>query len=218
MSVKGALLEAEREEQDLLRLEEGDLVVVGGEIGFLNSTMLTIITISVLSLLLVLGFLKTNILIAEIIRKEFSHPPAPNVVLSAGEGGPLLGGGQVSDGGNDEKCEGAANKRFAIQFKELIWCSKPAVIVILEHKAVEFSGGIWILWDNTRIQIQGIKVNRLFIYSKLLIADEFVSYGTFIYASHIEIVHRGPWEELKVIADGLSALWLVMGDFNDITS
>lgn len=85
----------------------------------------------------------------------------------------------------------------------------------LRLEAAGFAGGIWILWDDTNIQIEYITSNTQFIHCRIVDrrtpAERFI---TFVYGEPSQHKRTGLWEALTNLAPSILSPWLVIGDFN----
>lgn len=80
------------------------------------------------------------------------------------------------------------------------------------------SGGIYILWNN-QVNIQPIALSEqeIYLFVKLPISSQSF-YLTVVYAKPYSYFKHALWENLQLFASHCFDPWLVLGDFNDITS
>lgn len=137
-------------------------------------------------------------------------------------------------------CRGAGNTRFKSNFTEMIRHHKPDVVALLETKVSlqtmgaffenmgftrnVFSdpegraGGIWVLWDPSRVSVDTISVNPQVIHVKIQrngYADWVLSA---LYAKPNPRLKEILWEGLKDFAAEINHPWAVIGDYNDIAN
>ena len=78
-----------------------------------------------------------------------------------------------------------------------------------------FSGGIWILWDDS-FEVEFIINHNQFIHFKIIDLKGCSSWVTVVYASPIPMVRKILWSELDKVAKSVDGLWMIRGDFNAI--
>ncbi|KAL5831677.1 hypothetical protein ACOSQ4_017031 [Xanthoceras sorbifolium] len=80
-----------------------------------------------------------------------------------------------------------------------------------------FSGGIWILWNNNRINMQVLASSK---QSVTLLVDDVNKWWvlTIVYASPIASTRKNLWRYLNDIRNCFVGPWVIMGDFNEITN
>ncbi|KAJ4831613.1 hypothetical protein Tsubulata_014831 [Turnera subulata] len=134
-------------------------------------------------------------------------------------------------------CQGAGKKKFARLCRDLRRDHKPEVMAIFEPRisgrkaeqviqklrfpnshrieARGFAGGIWLLWDESRVQ-----VSVLFNHPQLMhvrIEDVHSSFlFTAVYGCPQEGWRRCLWRNLEALAATIDEPWLVAGDFNAV--
>ncbi|CAJ2644330.1 unnamed protein product [Trifolium pratense] len=79
-----------------------------------------------------------------------------------------------------------------------------------------FSGGIWLMWNRSDIQIQLIQNNFHFLHVQVSEKGMEPWLLTVIYASPRENERHDTWQLLRHLATSINKPWLVMGDFNEI--
>lgn len=137
-------------------------------------------------------------------------------------------------------CRGIANCRARKHVKLLLTSTKPDVLCLLElrsssidrivnlvyslgftnHFIVEpmgFAGGLLLFWNQGRSNLNVISHSSQAIHTKLNMGvnDCFI---TFSYVRPNPLAKQRFWEECKVFSDSVNSPWIVLGDFNDISS
>lgn len=84
-------------------------------------------------------------------------------------------------------------------------------------EAVRFSGGIWLLWDDSKVTIEAVRHHQQYLHLKMT-KDLHWWYLTAIYVSPIELKRKALWEEVHSIAGLINSPWLLAGDFNTLSS
>ncbi|XP_061348526.1 uncharacterized protein LOC133293922, partial [Gastrolobium bilobum] len=79
-----------------------------------------------------------------------------------------------------------------------------------------FTGGLWLLWNNDRCQVQALKQTHQFIHVRVTLADHQAFLYTVIYASPREEIRKRLWDDLLQLSEDISVPWLIAGDFNEI--
>ncbi|WJX23885.1 hypothetical protein P8452_13067 [Trifolium repens] len=79
-----------------------------------------------------------------------------------------------------------------------------------------FSGGIWLMWNRSDIQVQLIKNNFHFLHVQVVEKDVDPWILTVVYASPRDNERNDTWQKLRNIADTINIPWLMIGDFNEI--
>lgn len=133
---------------------------------------------------------------------------------------------------------GASCKVFARALKELIRINKPDIIAIQEPRvsgdraksvirnlgfhhhiisdARDFSGGIWILWNNSDISINPLHSHDQFLHVEIVNDDICFWLFTVIYVSHRASERIELWNSILNLANNISLDWMLVGDFNEI--
>lgn len=131
-------------------------------------------------------------------------------------------------------CRGATSKDFMREMNEWRRLHKPTIILLIEPKingsgankvcrrlgkthstryeAVGFSGGLWVLWDDSRIKVVPLEVDKSFIYAMVTLKNGMKWTLVVVYESPRAAVRRHMWAKLKEPID--KDPWLVMGDFD----
>ncbi|CAL1367787.1 unnamed protein product [Linum trigynum] len=84
--------------------------------------------------------------------------------------------------------------------------------------AVGFSGGIWVLWDNSHMHLEVIDKDKQFIHLKWFGARKEIGFLTAIYASPNDFERGSLWNCLRRIEKSVDGPWLLSGDFNAMSS
>ncbi|XP_061357803.1 uncharacterized protein LOC133302092 [Gastrolobium bilobum] len=79
-----------------------------------------------------------------------------------------------------------------------------------------FTGGLWLLWNDDRCQVQALKQTHQFIHVRVTLADHQAFLYTVIYASPREEIRKRLWDDLLQLSEDISVPWLIAGDFNEI--
>lgn len=80
-----------------------------------------------------------------------------------------------------------------------------------------FSGGIWVLWNPDNILVELIGTAFHDMHFKIRINNNIFIFST-IYASRKFSIRKVLWDKLTELANFFDLPWLLMGDFNDISS
>ncbi|XP_057419026.1 uncharacterized protein LOC130713258 [Lotus japonicus] len=81
--------------------------------------------------------------------------------------------------------------------------------------AIGFSGGIWILWDTSILDIHVLRSHRQFVHTKVrIIGTSQAAFVTFVYGSPQASLRAELWEALPSLLPNHDAPWMVLGDFN----
>ncbi|KAL5859327.1 hypothetical protein ACOSQ4_000623 [Xanthoceras sorbifolium] len=80
-----------------------------------------------------------------------------------------------------------------------------------------FSGGLWLLWNDSRVNLRIIADSNQTI-SALVEMDSFFWILTVVYASPVISIRRNIWRYLDIVRSCFYGPWVVMGDFNEIIS
>ncbi|OMO86542.1 reverse transcriptase [Corchorus capsularis] len=83
---------------------------------------------------------------------------------------------------------------------------------------VGFAGGIWLNWDDAVVHITVIisSAQILHVLVKPKDSEEFLL--TVVYASPRVELRRSLWSHIENLARTINALWVVLGDFNDVSN
>ncbi|WCJ20597.1 LINE-1 retrotransposable element ORF2 protein [Euphorbia peplus] len=135
---------------------------------------------------------------------------------------------------------GAANRVTRLHLKDLLRFHKPSVFVLLETKvsgpnaqkiadsfkgwncvrseAQGRSGGIWVFWRSSEVQIRVIQVHHQFVHCWITQNGKFLCLSSFIYASPCLSDRNTLWDNLNLLSNNINVPWFLIGDFNDIGS
>ncbi|XP_061352346.1 uncharacterized protein LOC133297248 [Gastrolobium bilobum] len=86
------------------------------------------------------------------------------------------------------------------------------------EEAQGFSGGIWIMWDSNKINVEPLSHSDQMIHSRITLKSGDGFLCTAIYASPREVRRSVLWDELKRLGSNMNEPWLVGGDFNEIVA
>ena len=135
-------------------------------------------------------------------------------------------------------CRGAGSNGFCAvvnDLKRLYNCSVLAVVEprisgmkadkIIEKLKFEcsfrveaqgMSGGLWLLWNQSRINIKIIDSSRHFIHGIVNDGDSDAWLFTVVYANPNAILKKQCFDEVAQLARNIAKSWMVVGDFNEI--
>ncbi|KAH0969095.1 hypothetical protein GBA52_029045 [Prunus armeniaca] len=82
--------------------------------------------------------------------------------------------------------------------------------------ATGFSGGLWLLWDATRVHVDILGTSNQSISASVAWPSQSPWLFTAVYASPCGIKRGKLWEYLSFIADNQHLPWLIAGDFNEM--
>ncbi|KAJ4833138.1 hypothetical protein Tsubulata_006247 [Turnera subulata] len=136
-------------------------------------------------------------------------------------------------------CQGAGKRKFPRLCRDFCRNNKPDLLVILEPRisgkradyvikklgfsnshrveARGFAGGIWLLWDESRVQVSILFNHPQFIHTRVSDLDHSFLF-TAIYASPQECWRKFLWSNLAALASSISEPWILGGDFNAVLS
>ncbi|KAJ1385492.1 Endonuclease/exonuclease/phosphatase superfamily [Sesbania bispinosa] len=81
--------------------------------------------------------------------------------------------------------------------------------------ANDFSGGIWILWNDKNYQLEVIQDHFQYVHIRVVPADGTPSWFlTCVYASPRPSIREELWHHLHLLASRMTKPWAVIGDFN----
>uniref|UniRef100_A0A2N9FQ21 Reverse transcriptase domain-containing protein n=1 Tax=Fagus sylvatica TaxID=28930 RepID=A0A2N9FQ21_FAGSY len=138
-------------------------------------------------------------------------------------------------------CRGAGNPNFRRNFAALMNYHHPAIVALVETRisgqravsvssslgfdsvvrsdAIGFSGGIWLLWDSTQVQLDILSVSTQVIHASVQVNSSSTLWlFSAIYASTSFDSRLELWDHLANFSGTHSLPWMVAGDFNDILS
>ncbi|XP_062028431.1 uncharacterized protein LOC133744315 [Rosa rugosa] len=81
-----------------------------------------------------------------------------------------------------------------------------------------FSGGIWLLWDKNRTQVDFVDENSQSISVKVSIPGKQTWLFTAIYASPTHVTRASLWGYLENLMNTVNLPCMLMGDFNELVS
>lgn len=135
-------------------------------------------------------------------------------------------------------CRGAGSKDFLREMFEWRRVHNPSIIVLIETEisgsradaicnklgkihwvrsdAEVFSGGIWLLWDESVINVVPMDANRYFIHAVVSLKNGLRCMLTAMYTSPRENVRKHLWVELDTLV--VNEPWVLLGDFNCVLS
>ncbi|XP_061351884.1 uncharacterized protein LOC133296846 [Gastrolobium bilobum] len=136
-------------------------------------------------------------------------------------------------------CRGVGKKCFPSLVRDLSFCFKVSILALLETRVgsprsdeiikklgfpnffkqdpVGFFGGLWLLWDGNKVELEILKVHHQFIHTRVKYLDaKKVDLVTFVYGSPRRLERKLLWAELEVINNSILEPWLLLGDFNSI--
>ncbi|KAJ8750888.1 hypothetical protein K2173_016069 [Erythroxylum novogranatense] len=143
------------------------------------------------------------------------------------------------DVGESSGTTGAGNHKTLAVLKSLISLHRVHIAVILEPRisgdaafkmitrlgmshshqveTAGYSGGIWVLWT-APIHLHIIYNNCQFIHCQLSLPNGIRSYFTVVYGSPKATFRTVLWTHLHCLVDEITEPWMVIGDFNAITT
>ncbi|GKV19127.1 hypothetical protein SLEP1_g29421 [Rubroshorea leprosula] len=85
------------------------------------------------------------------------------------------------------------------------------------------AGGIWLLWDDTRVSIDIIAANPQAIHAIIKVSNhpifsEFNWFFSGIYGRPQQEIRTYLWQELSSLVSHFTGPWVIAGDFNDVLS
>lgn len=134
-------------------------------------------------------------------------------------------------------CQGALSPGFCRTFKTLVSNYRLNMVALFEPRisgakadnfikksgfqrshrveARGFSGGIWILWDDS-FEVDFIINHNQFIHFRIIDSKGCSFWVTAVYASPTPMVRKILWPELDKVAKSVDGPWMIGGDFNAI--
>ncbi|KAJ7978170.1 reverse transcriptase [Quillaja saponaria] len=84
------------------------------------------------------------------------------------------------------------------------------------QEAQGFSGGLWLLWNETTIKVHVLSSGRQHIHCQVV--EEFTSswLSTLVYVNPRDDLKEELWRDMRSLAGGAIKQWCVIGDFNEI--
>lgn len=135
---------------------------------------------------------------------------------------------------------GASSTEFARTLREIMRTNKPDILTLHEPRvggagaqevirnlgfkhqiiveARGFSGGIWILWNSSVINISQIQAHEQFFNVRVQESSFSLWILTVIYASPRAVERYELWESILIICQSIDLDWMVVGYFNEIAS
>uniref|UniRef100_A0A2N9GX50 CCHC-type domain-containing protein n=1 Tax=Fagus sylvatica TaxID=28930 RepID=A0A2N9GX50_FAGSY len=138
-------------------------------------------------------------------------------------------------------CRGVLNPCFRRALHDLLQINNPGILILTETRlggpravdlaksfpfdgflcsqTIGFSGGIWILWKTNVVEINHLCSTEQEIHTSVKVFGSNSSWLlSAIYASPRRSERRMLWQNLSTVAGLHSLPWVMVGDFNDITS
>lgn len=137
-------------------------------------------------------------------------------------------------------CRGAGAKETWLHVQDMIRFHKPSILALLETRvssdvgrrwlkplgftnllameAVGFVGGIWVLWDETRVVVEEIFSHNQIVTVAIHDPGGEPWFASIIYASPNHLCRQELWFYLKKLGYLIHLPWLLIGDFNQIIS
>ncbi|KAJ4837450.1 hypothetical protein Tsubulata_015301 [Turnera subulata] len=128
-----------------------------------------------------------------------SHPPVSTVNPPCVSGSKADSGLAIAFDSNNKRRDGAGSAKFDRAFRDM-----------------GRAGGIWVCWQKARISVCPIEVHPQFILMQVSWRSGLTSYVTEVYASPKPALRYELWQRTRVIAAGMSAPWVIAGDFNSL--
>lgn len=88
----------------------------------------------------------------------------------------------------------------------------------LATEATGFAGGIWLLWDMTKIQVDPFVLNDQMIMAAISCQGRNPFLLSIIYASPNPSFRLQLWEYIKTLGTLIDVPWLLLGDFNQVVA
>ncbi|XP_030945010.1 uncharacterized protein LOC115969488 [Quercus lobata] len=135
-------------------------------------------------------------------------------------------------------CRGASKPSFQKRVREMVQKHNPAILVVMEIRvggnrarqiterlpfdgairsdAVEFAGGIWVLWNSDRVDVAHLASieQEIHFTVKVLISNVIWLFSA-VYASPKCAERHILWNNLMKVADLHNMPWVIAGDFNE---
>lgn len=134
-------------------------------------------------------------------------------------------------------CRGAGNSVFKRTMKDMLRTHNPDFLVLVETKVplstlndffknkgftasscsdpVGRSGGIWVLWDPSRVNVSAVEVTNQVIHATIARADFEEWVFSAVYGSTNPAARDLMWYDLQQRAANDNRKWFLAGDFND---
>ncbi|KAL8167282.1 LOW QUALITY PROTEIN: hypothetical protein V2J09_008781 [Rumex salicifolius] len=139
-----------------------------------------------------------------------------------------------------ENSQRAGSREFVNTLKELIRIHDPTILVLVETRlsgiqadkvcknigfdgmtrveAVQFQGGIWVLWRKSVVDLNLIDTHHQAVTMKLCRSGEDAWLFSAIYESLTPATREELWNRLLNLSSSNCKPWLLMGDFNKTLS
>lgn len=85
-------------------------------------------------------------------------------------------------------------------------------VALVSVEANEFSGGIWLLWDEEEIKIKPLYIHKFFMHAEVTSSEVKVWELSAVYASPCLSTHKFIWSAMDEIR--IENPWLIIGNFN----
>ena len=138
-------------------------------------------------------------------------------------------------------CRGVLNPCFRRALHDLLQINNPSILILTETRlggtraadlaksfpfdgflcsqTIGFAGGIWILWKTDMVEIKHLCSTEQEIHTSVKVLGSNSTWLlSAIYASPRRSERRMLWQNLSIVAGLHSLPWVMVGDFNDITS
>ena len=138
-------------------------------------------------------------------------------------------------------CRGAGNLNYRRNFADLMCSHRPSIAVLVktrisrqqaedissmlgfnsvcQSKAVDFRGGIWLLWNSGEVSLDVLMVTDQAIHASVQMSPSKPHWLlSAVYASPNLDIRLKFWDQLVNFASTHNAPWVITGDFNDILS
>ncbi|XP_062006021.1 uncharacterized protein LOC133723219 [Rosa rugosa] len=106
-----------------------------------------------------------------------------------------------------------------VQFSKA--CASLRLLGFSDSRVVEadgFSGGLWLLWNSSRIKIDFIDENFQSIFVKVTLPGKPSWMLTVVYASPTRTTRASLWPYLDHLSASFNLPWMLIGDFNELVS
>ncbi|XP_061361919.1 uncharacterized protein LOC133305695, partial [Gastrolobium bilobum] len=154
-------------------------------------------------------------------------------------GGTNLFGGRKDFSENPLLTKGVGKKCFPALVRDLSFRFKVSVMALLETRVggvrgeaiitrlgfsnffkqdpIGFSGGLWILWDGNKVELDVLHTHYQFVHTRVKYLDsKKVDLVTFVYGNPRRLERRLLWAELESVSTLITDPWLILGDFNSV--
>lgn len=83
-------------------------------------------------------------------------------------------------------------------------------------EAVGRSGGIWLLWNGSKVDLKVLKIARRLIHVVFDEGGSCLWLCSFVYANPNDQLKRAYFKDIKDLASSISLPWMIVSDFNEI--